>query len=85
MNKTVNGKHFTILCHVDDLKMLHVDSIIFSRLLAYIDAEYRKFVKMAITQGKIHKYLGVTIYYSFSGKLNLYMVYYVVNILDDVP
>ena len=40
---------------------------------------------MTITQCNIQKYLGVTIYYSFSGKLNLYMVYYVVNILDDVP
>ena len=84
MNKTVNGKQCTILCHVDDLKMLHVDSIIFSRLLAYIDAEYGKFVKMAMTQGKIHKYLGVTIFYSSPGKVIFSMVDYVGNIIDDV-
>ena len=27
MNKHVNGKQCTILCHVDDLDILHVDSL----------------------------------------------------------
>ena len=45
--------------------MSHVVYDIVSRVLDDIDAEYRKVSKMTITQGKIHKYLGMTIdYYS---------------------
>ena len=64
--------------------MSHVDSDIVSRILANIDSEYRKIVKMAITRGKIHNYLGITIYYSSSGKVNFSMVDYIGKILDDI-
>ena len=51
----VKGKQQTILFHVDDLKMSHVDSDIFSSVLSDIDAEYGKILKMTITQVNIHK------------------------------
>ena len=85
MNNIVKGKQCTILCNVDDLKLLHVDSEIFSSVLAYIDAEYVIISKMTITRGKIHKYLGMTIDYSSPDKLMSYMVDYIVNMLDDIP
>ena len=59
--KTVNDKQCTILCHVEYLKLSHVDPNIFSSVLAKIDAEYGNIEKMIITQGKIHKYLRMTI------------------------
>ena len=40
MKKIVKGKQCTILWHVDDLNMLHVDSEIVSSVLSDIDAEY---------------------------------------------
>ena len=39
INKKFNGKQCNILCNVDDMKILHVDSDIFSSDLADIDAE----------------------------------------------
>ena len=36
MNKNVNDKQCTILCHVDDLKMLHVDPDIFYSVISDI-------------------------------------------------
>ena len=60
--------------------MLHVDSKIYSGVLADIDAEYRKIAKMTITRGKIHKYLGITIDYSSTGKLIFSMVIYILKI-----
>ena len=61
MNRIVKGKQLTIFWNVDDQKMLHVDSNIVSSIISDIDAEYGKILKMTITQGKIHKYLGMTI------------------------
>ena len=40
---------------------------------------------MAITQVKIHKYPGITINYSFPGKLIFSVLYYIVNMIDDIP
>ena len=46
--KTVKGKQYTILWHVYDLKMLHVDYNIVSSIFPDIDAEYRKITKTTI-------------------------------------
>ena len=73
MNKIDNDKQCTILFHVDDLNMLQVDSNIFSSVLADVEAKYGKFVKITITRGKINKYFRMTIDYSFTGKVILYM------------
>ena len=49
--------------------MSHVDFNIVSSILTDIDAEYGNIEKMTITKVKIHKYLGMTIYYYSPGKL----------------
>ena len=54
--------------------MSHVDSYIVSSILDGIDAEYGNISKMTITQGNIHKYLGMNINYSYPGKVKLSMV-----------
>ena len=59
--KIYNVKQCTIICHVDYMKMSHIDSNIISGLLSDIDVEYGKIAKMTIMRGKIHKYLGMTI------------------------
>ena len=40
---------------------------------------------MTITRGKIHKYIGITIDYSFTGKVILSMVSYIGKILNYIP
>ena len=40
--------------------MLHIYSNIVSSVLANIDLEYGNIAKMTTTQGKIHKYLRMT-------------------------
>ena len=61
MKKNVKGKQCTILWHVDNLKMSYFDSDIVSIVIYDIDTEYGKITKMTITQGKIHRYSGMTI------------------------
>ena len=57
MTNTFNDKQYTILCHVDYLKMSQINSGIVSRVPDDIDVEYGKIAKMTIMWGKIHKYL----------------------------
>ena len=84
VEKIVKGKQCTVIWHTNYLKLPHVDSNIVSSIIADIDAEYGKSAKMTITRGKIHKYLGMTIDYYLPLKMNVYMVYYIVNIPDDI-
>ena len=64
MNKNIDNKQCTILWHTNDLKTSHVDPAVISRVLADIDLDYGKIVKMTITREKINKYLGKTIDHS---------------------
>ena len=40
---------------------------------------------MTITRGKVHKYLGMNIYYSSPGKLIFLMIDYIGKMIDDIP
>ena len=85
MNNLVDGKQFTIILHIDNLKMLHVDFDIFSGVPSDINEDYGKITKMTITGGKIHRYLMMNINYSSPGKVRLSMVDYIENMLDEIP
>ena len=65
--------------------MSHVDPDIVSSVLTIIDTKYGKFVKITITWGKIHKYLGMTIDSSSPGKVIFPMFGYIGNMLYDIP
>ena len=58
MNNIIYDKQFIVLCKVNDPNTSHVDPAVVSSVLADIDAEYSKIVKMTITRGKLYKYLG---------------------------
>ena len=62
--------------------MSHVDSDIVYSILADVDTGHGK---MTITWGKIHKCLGMTIYYYSPVKLILSMADYIEKMLDDIP
>ena len=64
MNTFFDDIQCTTLWNVDNLNMSYVDNGIVYSVLYDIDTEYRNILKMTITRGKIHKYLGMTIDYS---------------------
>ena len=47
--------------------------------------KYGEIAKITIMWGKIHKHIRISIYYSFPGKVTLYMVDYIVKTPDDTP
>ncbi len=84
-NKTINGKQCTVLWHVDDLKVSHVNARVVTKMLGLFEAAYGKEAPLTITRGKVHEYLGMTIDYSADGKVKIKMIPYITNMLDEVP
>jgi hypothetical protein len=84
-NKTINGKQCTVLWHVDDIKVSHVDASVVSTVLELFKAAYGKEAPLTITRGKVHEYLGMTIDYSIKDKVQITMIPYIKNMLSEVP
>jgi hypothetical protein len=80
-----SGMQCTILWHVDNIKVSHVDSKEVTKMLTLFSQEYGKEALLTITQGKIHKYLGMTINYSIKGKVKITMIDYIKGMLDESP
>jgi hypothetical protein len=85
VNKTINGKQCTILWHVDDLKVSHVEQAVLEDIASRIDKKYGQQTPIVVHRGKIHDYLGMTIDYSEEGKVKFMMPDYVDGILDEAP
>jgi hypothetical protein len=84
-NRMIDGKQCTILWHVDDLKISHVDAEVKTSIIELINDEFGKEAPITITQGLVHQYLGMTLDYSEKGKVKIKMIDYVEKMLKDLP
>ena len=84
-NKLINGKQCTVLWHVDDLKISHVDGDVVSDIINKLDKEYGKVTPLTITRGKVHEYLGMTIDFNKPRKVQIIMLKYVEELLNEMP
>jgi hypothetical protein len=86
MNKEVNGTQCTVLWHVDDIKMSHVEGSVLEELVDKLEEVYgSKEAPVTVTRGKIHEYLGMTLDYSDDGKCKVIMKDFIADMLDDLP
>jgi hypothetical protein len=84
-NKMVNGKQCTIVWHVDDLKISHVDMEVNEEILTLLNERYGKEAPLVVTRGLIHEYLGMTLDYSEEGKVKIIMSKYIEEMLGELP
>jgi hypothetical protein len=77
------GKQQTVLWHVDDLMMSHVEPDENTKLLKYLEGIYGD--KMTITRGSKHRYLGMDMDFSKPGILGILMVKYIDEVIEDFP
>ena len=84
MNKIVNDSQLTIVWHVDDCKISHIDSSVVDALIKQLEDRFGKETPVTVTRGLVHDYLGMTIDYSVRGKVKFYMFDYIEQILEDV-
>jgi hypothetical protein len=82
-NKDIDGKQCTILWHVDDLKISHVDAKVVDGILDLLGERYGKEEPLTTTRGKVHDYLGMQIDFSVEGKVIIRMDEYIQEILDE--
>ena len=73
-NKTVNGAQLTVVWHVDDLKVSHVDAGVVTRMSVWLQKTYERLfdggsVAMKLKRRKIHEYLGMQLDFSVVGQV----------------
>ena len=67
-NKMIDGKQCTILWHVDDLKISHVNAKTTTEIIKLINEKFGKEAPLTITRGKVNDYLGMTLDYTKKGR-----------------
>ena len=68
-NKTVDGKHMTVVWHVDDLKISNENGDTVDDLINKPSERYGKEAYLTIHRGKVHEYLGMKLDYCEQGKV----------------
>jgi hypothetical protein len=66
-NKKIEGEQMTIFFHGDDCKLSHHKTKVMDSMIEYLRQEYESIFEdgsgaMTVSRGKIHKYLGMTLY-----------------------
>ena len=55
MNKMVNGSQLTIVWHVDDCKISHVDEKVVTDMLSKLEAKFGKESSVTVTRGAVRE------------------------------
>ena len=84
-NKMIDGKQCTILWHVDDLKISHVDPQVVTNIINDIKKEFGKEDPLTVNRGKVHEYLGMILDYSKPKKVMIIMKDYIEEMLSELP
>jgi hypothetical protein len=82
-NKMINGKQMTVIWHVDDLKVTHVDQKEVVGFGEWLSEKYGK--KVTGHCGKVHDYLGMIFDYTQDGKVLVNQIEYIKSIIEDFP
>ena len=86
-NRMVDGKQQTIVWHVDDCKLSHIDPKVNDAFIEVLRDEYESIFKdasgkMTVSRGKKHTYLGMQLDYAVPGQVSITMLGYIQEILD---
>ena len=71
----------TVIWHVDDLKVSHVDPKENTKFANWMKDIYSK--KLTIHRGKIHDYLGMDMDWTKDGQVSISMIEYLSKLLDN--
>ena len=87
-NKILDGAQLTVVWHIDDLKVSHIDGGVVTRMAAWLKKTYERLFKdgsgaMKLKRGMIHEYLGMILDYSTPGEVKITMYNYICDIVTD--
>lgn len=84
-NKTINGAQCTILWHVDDLKISHVDPTVVESILERLNDRFGQQKPLSVARGPVLDYLGMRLDFSTAGQVSVTMPEFMDQLLDDLP
>jgi len=79
-NKTINDKQCTIVWHVDDNKISHVNADVVEDVIAKIE---EKFGKMVVTRGDTHDFLGMRVTFPGDRTVHIETIQHVKEAIED--
>jgi hypothetical protein len=80
---TVGGKQLTVVWHVDDLMASCEDDFELTKFSCYLAKIYGP--KLSMHTGKKHNYLGVDMEFNEDGTLDVSMINYLKNVINEFP
>ena len=69
VNKTINGHQMTVVWHVDDLKVSHVDAREVDKFMLQMEETFGKDTPLSVYHGRTHDYLGMTLDFHNKGEV----------------
>ena len=85
VNKQVEGSQYTIMWHVDDLKISHTNKEVVTKIIDKINEKYGGIMPVSISRGKIQDYLGMVFDYTTPGEVMIHMYQYINELLTSAP
>ena len=82
-NKLVKGEAVAVVCHVDDIKVLHKDPFEVTKFALYLSTVYRN--KLKLHRVNIHDYLVIDLDYLEKGVVKVSMIKYPQKFLYEFP
>ena len=87
-NNIFDGAQLTVVWHVDDLKVSHMDAGVVTRMSVCLKKTYERLFDdgsgaMKFKQGKIHEYLGMQLDFTVAGQLKITMFDYIQEMLEE--
>ena len=81
-NKIVDGAQLTVVWHVDDLKVSHMDAGVVTKISVWLQKTYKRLFDdgsgaMKLKRGKIHEYLGMQLDFSVACQVKMTMFDYI--------
>ena len=84
-NNDIDDSQCTIIWHIDDLKISHLNEKVVTSIINQISERYGGIMPLSISRGKVHDYLGMTFDYSTVGEVKITMYQYINGVIDNAP
>ena len=85
VNKMINSDQITVVWHVNDLKVSHVDAGEVEKFVQQMEETFGKDTPLTVSRGQVHDYLGMTLDFRNKGEVCINMEHYINMMLQDAP
>jgi hypothetical protein len=82
-NKMIHHKQFTMVWHVDNIKMSHDEEEMVTQMITWLKSIYGE--DMMVSRGRVHDYLGMTLDFTTKGEVKITMIDYLKKVISDSP